>query len=193
MHAVPYPAYMRFRLATAAVVPSMDEDQRSKGKMVQSKLDSAGRCLEVGDDKQNAQQQIRACKDQVRPVHASMQNQNRYRSSIAQFLKHRRNHKQPIAWRVRRYAEKRNLPRQSDAHESVKESRMSDRRRIFPPDEIEHEVERCDDQHTPNACDPKHDLRKSHGHLRMPASPGYPTERIILGESARSPVNRAAA
>src|SRR6266571_8689053 len=161
MHAVPYPAYMRFRLATAAVVPSMDEDQRSKGKMVQSKLDSAGRRLEVGDDKQNAQQQIRTCKDQVRRVHASLQNQSDNCGSVTDFFKHRRNHKQSIAYRVRRYAEKRNPPRQSDAHESVKESRMSDRRGIFPPDEIEHEVERCDDQHTPNAGDPKHDLRKS--------------------------------
>src|SRR5579864_2051354 len=65
--------------------------------------------------------------------------------------------------RVLRDEEKCNLPCEPRSRESIEESRMCDRRRIISANHVKHEVERGENEDAPNAGDPEHNLRKSHG------------------------------
>ena len=67
-------------------------------------------------------------------MHAGLQDENDHGGSIRGFLNYRRDHEGPIARGVRGDKEERDLPGQRDARETVKESRVSDGRRVFPAD-----------------------------------------------------------
>src|SRR5712664_1151459 len=94
----------------------------------------ASRSLEIGDDKEKAEEQIRTAKDQVRPVHSSLQDEGNHRCAVTDFFEDGRNHERSIAHGVRGDENKSDLPGQRDSHESIEESRMRDRRRVAAPD-----------------------------------------------------------
>ena len=91
-----------------------------------------------------------------------MQDKDDDSHAVSELLEHRRNHERAITRRVRGNEEEGDLPRQREACKSVKESGVSDRRGISAANEIEHEVERRNDQQAPNACDAESDFRESH-------------------------------
>ena len=83
--------------------------------------------------------------------------------SVAEFLDHRRNHHRTQAHRVPGNHDECDLKSQPHADESVVKRGMRDGRGVLAPDQIEHEIERREYQHAPNAGDPKHDLGEFHG------------------------------
>ena len=56
----------------------------------------ASRSLEIGDDKEKAEEQIRTGKDQVRPVHLSLRDEGNPRRAVSGFFEDGRNHERPI-------------------------------------------------------------------------------------------------
>ncbi len=109
-------------------------------------LGGARWCLEIRGRKKYAEQQVGPGEDEVRGVHSPLQDQEDHSGAVTEFFKHRRNHQRSIAHRVAREQEENDLPGQRRSHESVEESRVRDRWRISPADQIKQEVERGDDQ-----------------------------------------------
>jgi hypothetical protein len=58
--------------------------------------------------------------------------------------------------------QERNLPGEADSDEAVVKRGMRDRRRVLPANHIEHEIQRSEYQHTPDASTPENNLREFH-------------------------------
>ena len=138
------------------------------------------RSFEVGDHKKHAEQGVCAGEDQIRRMHAALQDQSYHGDSVGRFFKHGRNHQRAEAHRVRGDVAERDLPSQGHTHEPVEESGMRDGGRILLADEVKQEIERRDDGQAPDACDPEDDFREFHVCLRVPAS----RQEFIAAEAA---------
>src|SRR5260221_9060850 len=88
-------------------------------------------------------------------MHAALQNEDNNSGAETEFFEDGRDHQRAVAGRVRADEEKGDLPGQPQSHESIKEAGMRDRRGIFSADEIKNEIERGNDQQTPEARKPK--------------------------------------
>src|SRR5882762_1460156 len=95
-------------------------------------------------------------------MHSRLQHQNHNCPAVAELLDHRWNHQRSIAHRITRDEEKCNLPGQRQPDESIEKSRMRDWRWVLAPNQIEHEVQRSDNQQAPNTGNPKYNLREFH-------------------------------
>src|SRR5712671_4650034 len=126
-------------------------------------LGGALACFDVRHHEQSTQHQVRPGKDQVRAMHSRLQHQNHNRRAVAELLDHRGNHQRSITHRIASDEEKCNLPGQRQPDESIEKSRMRNWRWILATNQIEHEVQRSDNQQAPDTGNPKHNLREFHG------------------------------
>src|SRR5712671_3832019 len=126
-------------------------------------LGCRSRSLNVREREQKAQEQVRGGEDQVGAVRTSLQNQHHNGNAEAEFFKHRRQHQRPKASGVRGDEEKRKLPGQRQPNETEEKPGMSDGRWILPPDHVEEEIQRGNNQEAPYPGDPEHHFSESHG------------------------------
>src|SRR4030095_1076011 len=122
---------------------------------------SRGRA-EISDHKKSAEEEIERGKDEVRWMHALLENQGQDRNKESQFLENGWNHKGAEAKGIGGDEDECDLPDQSHASEPVKKDWMGDRRRIVPANQIEHEIERSDDEKAPDARNPEDDFCEFH-------------------------------
>ena len=118
--------------------------------------------------KKDPEHEIHTSEQQIRCVHSPLREEDKHGNAETELLENGRDHQGTKAQGVPGDEHKRDLPRQRDAHESIEKPRMRDGRRIIAADPVEHEVQRRDDQESPNGRDPKHNLRKFH---RIPLLP----------------------
>ncbi len=95
-------------------------------------------------------------------MQAILQKKHEQGSAVAELLKDGWNHHGSESHGIFRDYEECDLEGQSHADETVIERGVGDGRRIVAADHIEDEIKRCEDQHTPNARDPKYDLGEFH-------------------------------
>lgn len=81
---------------------------------------------------------------------------------INEFFQNRRQHHQAKADRIASDDQECELPGKASAEESVVEAGMRDRRRILAADGVEHEVERSEDEQTPDERNVESDFSEFH-------------------------------
>src|SRR5437016_13400367 len=89
------------------------------------------RSADIRSDKKRSERQVNGAEYQIVWIRALFGNQNDYRNRVHKFFQNGRDHERPQAHGVPGDEDKCDLPDQSDANETIEESRMRDRRRIF--------------------------------------------------------------
>src|SRR5437868_8461831 len=116
------------------------------------------RSADIRSDKKRSERQVNGAEYQVVWIRALFGNQNDYRNRVRKLFQNGRNHEQTKTDGIPGDENKSDLPDQSDANETIEESRMRDRRRIFFADQIEHKITRSDHQEAVDRSDPDNDL-----------------------------------
>src|SRR5690348_13806893 len=95
-------------------------------------------------------------------MNAMLRVKSKNRNAVAEFLDDRSNDDRSQAHRLARNYEKCDLPSECGGYKAVVKTGMCNRRRIITSDELEHEKQRRNYQHAPNACKQKDDLGEFH-------------------------------
>ena len=96
-------------------------------------------------------------------MHAFLQNEDDDRDRVDEFFEDGGHHHGTKTNWVSGDEDEGDLPDQGDADKSIKKGWVRDGWRVFFADKIEHEIERSNDQETPDGGDPENDPGESHG------------------------------
>jgi hypothetical protein len=114
----------------------------------------------ISGQEERAEGEIDSAKDKIAGLHAFLQNQDNHGNGVHYFFENGGNHHWAKTDGVSGDEDESDLPNQSDADEAVEESWVSDGWRIVLTNEIEHEVQRGDDEEAPDGGDPENDSCK---------------------------------
>src|SRR5450755_2098702 len=112
--------------------------------------------------KQQAEQQIDGGEREIGEMQPALQKQNRESSPVAELFKHAGNHQGAVADGIGGDGHERDLPGERDTDRSVIEGGVRDGRRVLASNYIEHEIERGQNYHAPDASAPENNLGKFH-------------------------------
>src|SRR5947207_1803651 len=129
--------------------------------------------LDIRDDEQNAEYQVRRRQRELASGQASLHVQGGEAADVHEFLQHGRDHHRVETFRITSDGEECDLPRSGYSDEAVVEVGMRNRWRVLAADEIEHEIQRRQHHESPHARADEYRLRESHSNLsrRLKSTP----------------------
>lgn len=121
---------------------------------------------EEGEDEEDAEGKVDGGEEEVVGVGAMLRDENDDRNGVSEFFEDGGNHDGAKADGIGCDQQKRDLPDEGETGEAVIESGMRDRRRILRADALEKEVERRDEEQSPDAGDREDDFCEFHAASR---------------------------
>src|SRR5262249_21330017 len=122
----------------------------------------SGRRLQPCNQEQHRQRGVGAGEIYICDVYAMLRVENESRNKVTKFFKDADEHQRAESHWIRSNHKKHKLPRQCHSRESVIKQRMGDRRRILNPDHVKNEIQRRDDDNSPNAGNREKVFREFH-------------------------------
>src|ERR1700722_16603941 len=118
--------------------------------------------LHPGDQEQHSEEQVYCAEDQVSGMEAVLQIERDQRYPVGKLFEYGREHHVAEADGIAGDDREGELPSEASADEPVVEGGVSDRRRVLAADQVEHEVEGCEDEDAPDGGDPEKDFGEFH-------------------------------